>query len=290
MALYTFTASNQTDFVTKLLANVVAEGWVIESDSATAKVLRVPAGGYVALLIDGVNVEMQAFRSFDPGRGIGDQIGAIKTPVGGYKLPRVPLHNQAFQVWLSVSERRLAGVCRISNSYHSFYLGLLLPFSNTESYPFPCFAGGSGDAELWSSTAVQACAYPWYGGTSRPSQVCLPGGGWQAVAKSGGSDTLDFKPTYSTDYAYTWPFDGGVGGLGKTLAGDHVIYNAMIVSGSPAVGEGTDDGLWLGYLDGIFACSNAGASAESIITIDSIQYLLVPNVFRGSQYYAFRLA
>lgn len=290
MALHTFTAASHTDFVTKLLAAAQSEGWVVESDLPVSKVLKIPAGGYVALLIDGVNVEFQAFRSFDPARGIGDQIGAIKTPTGGYKLPRVPLHNQAFECWVSVSERRLAGVCRISNTYHSFYLGLLLPFANTDSYPFPCFAGGSGDAELWSSTDPQTCAYPWYGGTDRPSRVCLPGGGWQAIAKSGGSETLDFTPVYSDDYAYTWPFDGGVGGLGKTLAGDHVLYNAMIVSGSPATGEGTDDGQWLGYLDGIFACSNSGSSAESTITIDSIPYLLIPNVFRGSQYYAFRLA
>lgn len=290
MALYTFTASNQTDFVTKLLANVRAEGWVVELDSVSAKVLRVPAGGYVALLIDGVNIEMQAFRAFDPGRGIGDQIGAIKTPVGGYKLPRLPLHNQSFQVWLSVSERRLAGVCRISNAYHSFYLGLLLPFANTESYPFPCFAGGSGDADVWSSTASTASGFPWYGGTSRPPRVCLPGGGWQAVAKNDSGDSLNFTPNYGYDLGYVWPFDGGVAGLGKTLAGDHVLYNAMVVSGSPATGEGVDDGIWCGYLDGVFAVSNVGASAESVITIGDDQYLLVPNIFRGSQYFALRLS
>lgn len=288
MALHTFSASNQTDFVTKLLAAAVGGGWVIESDLATSKVLKIPGGGYVALLLDGVNVELQAFRSYDPGRAIADQIGALKTPSGSYKLPRVPLHNQAFQCWISVSGRRLTGVCRISNTYHSFYLGLLLPFANTDSYPFPAFVGGSGDAELWSSTGSGAGAFPWFGGTERPCRVCLPGGGWQAAVSN--TDSLETLPTYSRDSAYIWPFDGGVAGLGKTLAGDHVLYEALVISGAPATGEGTDDGLWCGYLDGVFAVSNVGASAESIITIGADSYMLVPNIFRGSQYFAMRLS
>ncbi|KJZ67242.1 hypothetical protein [Pseudomonas fluorescens] len=289
MALYTFTATDQNDFVSKLLARAVGEGWTLVRDTAVEKVLKIPAVGYLALLIDGVNVEFQAFRLYDAARAIADQIGSLPTPVGGLKLPRIPLHNQAFQVWLSVSERRLAGVCRISNTYHSFYAGLILPFAPTDQYPFPCYVGGSGDAELWSSTSSSASAYPFYGGQSRPGRVCLPGGGWQEVSRSDSGDSLDFKPSYLYERAYVWPFDGGLANLGKTLAGEHVIYNAMIVSSTPAAGLAPDDGMWLGYLDGIFACSNVGASAESVITIDSIQYLLVPNVFRGSQYYAFRL-
>ncbi|MNN56784.1 hypothetical protein D3C81_1717340 [compost metagenome] len=109
------------------------------------------------------------------------------------------------------------------------------------------------------------------------------------MSRADGGDSLDFHSSYINELAYVWPFDGGLANLGKTLGGEHVIYNAMIVSSTPSVGLAPDDGMWLGYLDGIFACSNVGASAESVITIDSIQYLLVPNVFRGSQYYAFRL-
>lgn len=289
MAIHTFTATDQTDFVSKLLSHAVGEGWTLVRDNASEKVLKIPAVGYLALLIDGVNIEFQAFRLYDAGRAIRDQVGALPTPAGGLQLPRVTLHNQPFFVWLSISERRLAGVCRISNTYHSFYAGLLLPFAPTDQYPFPCYVGGSGDADLWSSTISSASAYPFYGGQSRPGRVCLPGGGWQQVSRSDAGDTLDFHPSYVNELAYVWPFDGGIANLGKTLDGDHVIYNAMVVSSTPSVGLAPDDGMWLGYLDGIFGCSNVGASAESVIIIDSIQYLLVPNVFRGSQYYAFRL-
>lgn len=271
MSYIQYTASDNIDFVDKLLANAVAEGWEVVRNTTTEKVLKIPAGGYVAIILNGMHLRFQAFRQYDPERVLIDQMGAMERD--DY-LPKLPLHNQPFLSWVNISERRICGLVRISNTYHSFYLGLLTPFAPTSHYPFPCFAGGTA-VELWGDTN-SALSYMYSRGGNAGARVQLPAGGWQDVNNASSSD-------------FVWPFERSVARLGTALDGSYVLYPAMVVSGKLVEGMQEDQGMWLGYLEGIYAVSQVGLAAETIITVDSVDYLIVPNVFRGEQTYALRL-
>ncbi|AUZ58722.1 hypothetical protein PRJ_2119 [Pseudomonas sp. XWY-1] len=47
--------------------------------------------------------------------------------------------------------------------------------------------------------------------------------------------------------------------------------------------------MWLGYLDGVFAIPQ-GRAAESIIAVDGVDYLVVPNISKSTETYGLRLA
>lgn len=71
-----------------------------------------------------------------------------------------------------------------------------------------------------------------------------------------------------------------------------MLYQAL-VCGSGRVDAAdslnADDGKWLGYLDGVYAVSQ-GRAAGSVIEVDGVDYLIVPNVSKTSETYALRLA
>jgi hypothetical protein len=54
----------------------------------------------------------------------------------------VPLVNSSMPYWLSVTDRRIAGVVKANTGYFSFYLGLLDTFAVSTSYPFPMYVAG----------------------------------------------------------------------------------------------------------------------------------------------------
>lgn len=272
MSYFQFTATDNIDFVDKLITHAIAEGWQVVRNTAAEKVLKIPAVGYVAIILNAMHLRFQAFRLYDPARVLQDQIGAIDN---AERLPKLPLNDQPFLAWVSISDRRICGVVRISNTYHSFYLGLITPFAPTSSYPFPCFIGGTA-AELWGDTSNDTNSYMYSRSGNFGARVQLPNGSWQYVNNESSSD-------------FVWPFERGVSKLGAALDGSYVLYPAIAVSGALAQGDSENKGMWLGYLDGIYAVSQVGLISETIVTVDSTDYLIVPNVFRGDQTYAMRL-
>jgi hypothetical protein len=130
------------------------------------------------------------------------------------------------------------------------------------------------------------------GGNQYSPKVYLPNNTWQIVGgNSGGqaSFTVDFPYSYS--FAYIHPFDNKFSRLRNKLDGSAVVYPSLVVS-SGRVTEfddlNSDDGRWLGYLDGVF-CIPQGRAAESIITIDGEDYLVVPNVKKMTETYGLKL-
>ncbi|WP_017905311.1 hypothetical protein [Pseudomonas asplenii] len=278
----TIDAADHTSFLSNLLSFAETVGWTVVRNTSSEKILQIPSGGYVGLIVSGVNVEFQMFRVYDSTRAIADQLGVIATSSSSL-LPRLTLHNQAFKVWLTVSDRRICGVCRISNTYHSFYLGYLLPFAPTDVYQFPGFVGANGDGTTWSTTTDGVQSFVFGRTSGRPSRVCLPTASWQSVK-------MGSVGNYAIDFAYVWPFDNDISSLGKTIAGDHVLYPAFVVSSKLSAEATADDGIWLGYLDGIYAISNDGTTSETVVTVDGVNYLVIPNVFRASENFALRLS
>lgn len=284
------TYASGADWLTSLCTDLLpSNGWAVVRDTSSEKVFGLPGGaGFVAFVIgDGV-VEVQAFKDFDPDEPVALQAGGFSYAYSPF-LPRFVLPAGEVRVWTLVNSRRLCGVIKSGTSYYSYYAGLILPFGSNHAYPFPCFIGGSG--ELGGS---KESAYPFMsGGNQFSPKVCLPTGAWQIVGgNSGGSSSFTTEFPYSYSYGFTHPFDGKFHRLRSKIDGGAVVYPCLVVSSgrmSDADGLNSDDGQWLGYLDGVYAIPQ-GRVAESLIEIDGMDYLVVPNVSKASETYGLRLA
>lgn len=266
-----------------------SNSWSVVRNTSSEKVFGLPGDqGFVAFVISAGVVEIQAFQVFDPDQPVASQAGGFSYAYSPF-LPRFVLPGGSVKVWTVVNSRRLCGVIRAGTAYYSFYAGLILPFGSNRVYPFPCFIGGSG--EIGGS---KESAYPFMsGGNQYCPKVCLPTGAWQIVGgNSGGSSSFTNEFPYSYPYGFIHPFDGKYHRLRGKIDGGAVVYPSLVVSSGRASDADTsnaDDGVWLGYLDGVFAIPQ-GRSAESVISVDGLDYLVVPNVAKASETYGLRLA
>lgn len=290
MAYLHSTYASGADYLSALAASILpSNNWVVVKNSDSEKVFKLPHNqGYIAFIISGEICEIQAFQSYD-------SAVSAKLQVGGYSsaytpfLPRFRAPIGSVEVWTVVSSRRLAAVIKSGGNWYSFYAGLMLPFGSNKVYPFPCFIGGSGQV----GNATYESAYPFFsGGDSYCPKVALPDGQWQKVGgNAGGTSSFSSFP-YSYASSYIWPFDGKFQRLSSKLDGSAMLYQALVCSSGrvdAADALNADDGKWLGYLDGVFAVSQ-GRAAGSVIDVDGVDYLVVPNVSKTSETYALRLA
>ena len=289
MAYLNSTYASGADYLSVLAASILpSNNWVVVKDIASEKVFRLPHGqGYIAFIVTGDVCEIQSFQVYDPA-------APTKLQVRGYSntytpfLPRVKIPAGAVEVWTVVNSRRVAAVIKSGDAWYSLYAGLMLPFGSSKVYPFPCFIGGSGEV----GNVTYESAYPFFsGGQNFCPKVVLPDGKWQIVGGNAGGTSSFYSFPYSYAYSYIWPFDGKFQRLGNKLDGSAVLYQAL-VCGSGRIDAAddlnSDDGKWLGNLDGVFAVSQ-GMEAGSVIQVDDVDYLVVPNVSKTSETYALRL-
>ena len=279
-----------TDWLSYLCADILpSNGWTVVRNTSSEKVFGLPNGqGFVAFVIGAGVIEVQACPVFDPDKPVSSQTGGFSYSYSPF-LPRFMLPAGSVKVWTLVNSRRLCGVIKSGSAYYSFYAGLILPFGSNRVYPFPCFIGGSG--ELGGS---KESAFPFMsGGNQYCPKVCLPTGAWHIVGgNSGGSSSFTNEFPYSYSYGFVHPFDGKFHRLRSKIDGGAVIYPCLVVSSgrvSDSDDLNSDDGSWLGYLDGVFAIPQ-GREAESVITIDGVDYLVVPNVAKASESFGLRLS
>lgn len=290
MAFVHSTHASGADYLSALAVSILpSNGWGIIKNSGGEMVFRLPHGqGYIALLVAGDICEIQAFQNYDPAVSAKLQTGGYSTAYTPF-LPRVRIPAGSVEVWTVVSSRRIAAVIKSGDTWYSFYAGLMLPFGSNKVYPFPCFIGGSGQI----GNATYESAYPFFsGGDGYCPKVVLPSGVWQKVGGNAGGTSSFYSFPYSYAYSYIWPFDGKFQRLGSKLDGTAMLYQALVCSSGrvdAADALNADDGKWLGYLDGVYAVSQ-GRAAGSVIEVDGVDYLIVPNVSKASETYALRLS
>lgn len=284
------TYATGTEWLSSLCVDILpSNNWTVVRDTSFEKVFGLPGDqGFVAFVISAGVVEVQAFPVFDPYQPVASQAGGFSYAYSPF-LPRFVLPGGSVKVWTLVNSRRLCGVIKAGSVFYSFYAGLILPFGSNKVYSFPCFIGGSG--ELGGS---KESAYPFMsGGNQYCPKVCLPSGGWQMVGgNSGGSSSFTSEFPYSYSYSFVHPFDGKFHRLRSKIDGGAVVYPSLVVSSGRSSDTdvlNADDGVWLGYLDGVFAIPQ-GRVAESVIAVDGVDYLVVPNVSKLTETYGLRLS
>lgn len=233
---------------------------------------------------DSYNVRLHYSVGFDPVARRQNQPGLSSSPV--YLLG----WNQATPYWFVGSGRRFMVVAKVSTTYANLYGGFYLPYGLPSEIPLPICAGGNGNANVrWSvqSDVVGSFWNPACSGASSASLVARRTDGNADLY--GNIHDLNVPSTVS---GRTYPYSLGTAGANSTSQlemrtspdGSYALQPVVMHSGA------SGSNVW-GELDGIFHVSGFNNSSESIITVDSINYLVMQASYRtrASDYAALRL-
>lgn len=181
--------------------------------------------------------------------------------------------NQPMQYWFIANGRRFIIVCRVSAGvYATFYGGFMLPYGLPSEFPYPIVIGGCGassTAERWS---VQTDEHRAFFAPGNPSSLEL---------RSPENAQLKFCNTRaSLDYTHgsTIPYLNNPG-MRTSPDGEYALDAVTLVTVKGRMSQTV--GNVYGELDGVYHISGFGNSAENIVTIDSIDYLVVQSVYRN---------
>lgn len=220
---------------------------------------------------------------------------------------RTFLDSGTISYWFVANGRRFFAIAKISTTFEALYAGLFLPYATPLSYPYPLFIGGSAgpldsDGPInWrtiNSNHSQFIA-PYYdsGAASYvdPSAWLLdPSGNWLRVATSGGALNGSVAPCGIHPIQTGGDLFNEDSSLQYSYSGRFVLKNLMDAYGGSRqmipctlVQYGTTSQT-LGILDGAFRCQGYMNAAENLITVDAVDHLVIPNVYRSdfSDYWA----
>lgn len=219
------------------------------------------------------------FRSYNS--GLGHQVQPGHSGLGYH-----PLWDTSIPYWFIANGQRVIIVTKVSTVYTASYLGKFLPYGVPGEYPQPYYLGMPNSANTrWSSTDESFRNF-FDPGAHNGSRMLNPNGTWYNVAdhqQSGGGES-------NTDNTnYIWPYNTP---MGTTSASARTRYRELrqnlddTVPHYPLVllGENPATDIY-GILDGAFAVSGFSIASEDTVEIDTIDHLVVQNVFRTSRFH-----
>lgn len=204
---------------------------------------------------------------------------------------RMFLGSGATTYWFTANGRRFVAVAKVSTVYESLYGGLILPYSQPSSFPYPMFIGGSageGGASVdWRSVSEDHTLFhqPRYNGTSPTSAWLLdPTGAWLQCGDSGSLSStpiyiapdIYFHQSFSMSETITNQYYGYREMKDRIQAcygGDFTLGPFTLIQGSPAIQT-------YGILHGVYHVPGLGNYSENIVTIGGVDHLVVQNTFR----------
>lgn len=217
--------------------------------------------------------------------------------------------------WFVASGRRFMVVAKMSTVFEACYAGLFLPYGDPTQYPYPLFVGattsdlntGGNFDTTWRSTAGGHQHFP-YGAFQNSStdyfataMMLDPMGVWKDIAGQAGDASSsvvmaprDFGPDDLFGYGVITTF--GAGGvtqlgyetfrynMGPNIDGTYSLLPFTMIQWSP-------ERQVFGVLDGAYNCPGVGNAAENLITVSTVDHLVVQNVFRTGtgEYWAMKL-
>ncbi|MGE4551797.1 MAG: hypothetical protein AB7D57_01725 [Desulfovibrionaceae bacterium] len=298
MAVSTGTASGHLDLLDRLQTFLAAQGWVIDLWDAGTLVAHGPgasgadevfvgAQAYADAAADAYGWTLQGFTGYTAGLGFG-QPGRI-----GATPPILPLWDSDIPYWFVASGRRVVIVAQVSTVFVAAYLGLIKPYGSPGQYQYPLAVGGTGtgyETYRWSATGVDARQFADPGeytlNSGRTALRLLHGGVWQGLRNVNGSSE------YARSDKFVWPFSNqNRYPLTSTNTAARMGGCAITVQapdGSPVLtplilGCATPSRETFGELEGCFHVSGQGLAAGDLVTVDSVDHLVVQNLYRTAR-------
>lgn len=281
MAVETGTATDYLDLLAKLKtflttnADLVAasQEWICNRDDGSDMLFQGPGlSGTEEIFIgmepyenvgsDLYSWDIVAFTGYVPGNSFDTQPGRVTT-----NDTFLPLWNSSIPYWFIGNGQRIIVVAKVNTTYQTMYLGKFNAFGTPNQYPYPVIQGGMTGYYLdkYSSTSTSLRFFPC--GPASQAFIYLPSGGvskndTQAVGP--GANDFVIHP-----FALIATTTSILGKVDAFTSGDVTLLPATIVYGTP-----TGDHAILGELDGIFWIHGTGQSSETIVTINTVDYLV----------------
>lgn len=230
---------------------------------------------------------------------------------------RIWLDGSPMKYWFVASGRRFIVVVNMSTVYQMAYAGFFLPYANPLAYPYPMFIGGSSNnysgssatpVTSWRTQSNLHAIFPYgpyntYGDANTYTNAWMlsPTGEWLNVAgvdttariniaprmvNQGDADGTNRWKLYN-NYAYSgdrYGWDDIRSRITQNYGGGFALLPFTLIQSAPGIQN-------FGVLDGLYAAPGVGNASENIIEIDSIDHLVVQNVYRTTtkDYCALRL-
>lgn len=270
---YTFgTAANYKDLLAIMVTFAAANGWTVLEQSATRVYLR----GEGLAGLDEIYCGVETYEDPVNGRYNWSMVGSWGYRAGralnahpmssnraGTDLIVGHFWNAAMPYWMVCTPRRIIVCAKVGTTYQMVYLGLLTPPATDAQYPYPLFIGGSGkvltqsyaDAlnVFWNATAAYYVA-----------RISLPGGTW---GSQGTATQTPAKPLLVPDSVNRANRLNTLTALDGSYLLDPIYYNSSQTGYSVIAGQ----------LDGLFQVTGYNNSAENIITVGGVNYMVFPD-------------
>lgn len=290
MAYTSGTATNYKDLLSILYTFATANGWVGMEQSET----RIYLKGTGTAGLDEIYCGIETYENSSNGYYNWELFGSASWRAG--RTPQSHplstgddrvfsyLWNSSIPYWIVSTPRRVMGFAKIGTNYTCFHLGLLIPPATDAQYPYPLFIGGCGDVKAQSyATATGANSGFWSASSSVSNGLLrLPGGEW---LKSGATLTNSVMPIWNTHHFRS--------SISSGIDGSYMLDQIYLVAGYYYLSAygGVNTQATYGAIDGLFWVSGQNNSAENIIVVDGVNYMVFPDVFRASRsdYCAMRL-
>lgn len=200
----------------------------------------------------------------------------------------LPLWNSSIPYWLSVNGDRIVMVAKISTVYELLHLGRVLPYGTPDQIPYPVvIAGGTGvSATRWSGTDTPHSNLTYASGGSNDqssSLFCGVDNAWYAIRTGISSGGVGFVTPYIFNAANTT--QSKLDFIDVNPDGSYTLEPLRLIQVDPQPNT-------IGEFDGIAFVTGQDNAAENIITVDSVDWLVVPNIYKSSRadYCAVKLA
>jgi hypothetical protein len=229
---------------------------------------------------DYFNWELSAQDGYVAGEGWRGQIGH-------HGKQYIPLWDESIPYWFIVNGRRVIVIAKIDIQYEVAYLGLHDPYFSPDQLPYPMALGGSmahgpvipiwwTDVWRWSNATTKHRAFthsdPGNPSTVYPEHMQLRARAWDGSwigFEATNQDSISATPP--ADRGIVWPYRCGLSLVDPNLDGSYSLWPVMLVDGTPNT---------LGQLSGVACVSGQGVTAETLIRIGSIDWMVVPNINR----------
>lgn len=199
----------------------------------------------------------------------------------------VPLWNAGTIPYTFVgSGRRFIFHAQVSTVFEAGYAGFFLPFAIPSEYPYPLCVGGSTatETDLYSTSDVDHCHFVNPGNGSL--KVLFPDNIWRDFTNftqgAGNSQTWQVSRTTAPwqspwDATISLYHRGSMATLREGFGGGYPLIPVTLQCVSPG------DAV-LGVLDGCYWTPGIGNTAGNVVTVDSVDHLVIQNVSRTDNF------
>jgi hypothetical protein len=274
MAFTSGTASNYKDLLAIMTTFAAANGWSILEQTTN----RVYLKGTGLAGTDEIFCGVETYEDTSNGYYNWELFGSVSWRSG--REPHMhPLSsgddkvftyfwNAAIPYWMVANPRRIIVVAKVGTTYQFVHLGLGLPVGTDAQYPYPLLIGGCGTtkAQAYSVGNANIGAF-WGAGYSGAccGRLRLPGGVWGSIGTTQSSALNPTLKSVCENFIQ-------IANILNAPTGEYKPEQVYVVDLAAV-------NTYIG-IDGIFRVSGYQQTAENIITVDGVNYMAFPDIYR----------